>query len=42
LTENENDELFGNSIQAYAEYLEELEQKGKNVAMKIISHAWRT
>jgi hypothetical protein len=39
LTENENDELFENSIQTYVQYLEELKQKGKKVAMKIISHA---
>jgi hypothetical protein len=38
LTENENDELFKNSIQTYVQYLEELKQKGKNVAMKITSH----
>jgi hypothetical protein len=42
LTENEKDELFKNSIQAYIQYLEELKQKGKNLAMKIISHAWRS
>jgi hypothetical protein len=42
LTENEKDELFKNSIQAYVEYLEELKYKGKKVAMKINSHAWRT
>jgi hypothetical protein len=42
LTENEKDELFKNSIQAYVEYLEELKKKGKKVAMNIISHAWRT
>jgi hypothetical protein len=42
LIENEKDELFKNSIQACIEYSEELKQKGKNVAMKIISHAWRT
>jgi hypothetical protein len=41
LTENEKDELFKNSIQAYVQYPEELKQKGKKVAMKIISHAWR-
>jgi hypothetical protein len=40
LTKNENDELFKNSIQAYVQYLEELKQKGKKLAMKIISHAW--
>jgi hypothetical protein len=39
LTENEKDELFKNSIQSYVEYSKELKQKGKNVAMKIISHA---
>jgi hypothetical protein len=39
LTENEKDELFKNSIQAYGQYSEELKQKGKKVAMKIISHA---
>jgi hypothetical protein len=41
-TENEKDELFKNSIQAYVQYLEELKPKGKKVAMKIISHAWRS
>jgi hypothetical protein len=41
LTKNEKDELFENSIQAYVQYLEELKQKGKKVAMKFISHAWR-
>jgi hypothetical protein len=38
LTKNEKDELFKNSIQAYVQYSEELKQKGKKVAMKIISH----
>jgi hypothetical protein len=42
LTENEKDELFENSIQAYVQYLEELKQKGKKLDMKIISHAWRS
>jgi hypothetical protein len=42
LTENEKDELFKNSIQAYIQYPEEMKQKGKKVAMKIISHAWRS
>jgi hypothetical protein len=42
LTKNEKDELFKNSIQAYAQYPEELNQKGKKVALKIISHTWRT
>jgi hypothetical protein len=40
LTKNEKDELFKNSIQAYVQYPEEIKLKGKNVAMKIISHAW--
>jgi hypothetical protein len=39
LTKNKKDELFKNSIQAYVQYPEELKQKGKKVAMKIISHA---
>jgi hypothetical protein len=42
LTENEKDGLFKNSIQAYIQYLEELKQKGKKIAMKIISHTWRS
>jgi hypothetical protein len=42
LTENEKDELFQNSIQAYIQYLEELKQKGKKLAMMIISHVWRS
>jgi hypothetical protein len=42
LSENEKDELFKNSIQAYIQYTEELKQKGKNVATKIISHTWRS
>jgi hypothetical protein len=42
LTQNEMDKLFKNSIQAYVQYPEELKQKGKKVAMKIISHAWRS
>jgi hypothetical protein len=42
LTKNEKDELFKNSIQAYVQYPEELKQKEKKVAMKIISDAWRT
>jgi hypothetical protein len=42
LTKNEKDELFQNSIQAYIQYLEELKQKGKKLAMMIISHAWRS
>jgi hypothetical protein len=42
LTKNEKDKLFKNSIQAYVQYPEELKQKGKKVAMKIISHIWRS
>jgi hypothetical protein len=42
LTENENEELFKNSIQAYVQYPEELKQKGKKVAIKIISHILRS
>jgi hypothetical protein len=42
LTENEKDQLLKNSIQAYIQYSEELKQKGKKLAMKIISHAWRS
>jgi hypothetical protein len=42
LTENEKDELFKNSIQAYIQYPEELKQKEKKLAMKIISQAWRS
>jgi hypothetical protein len=42
LTKNEKGELFENFISAYIEYREVLMQKGKKVAMKIISHAWRT
>jgi hypothetical protein len=42
LTKNEKDELFKNSIQAYVQYLEEQKQKGKKVAMTIISNAWRS
>jgi hypothetical protein len=42
LIKNEKDELFGNSIQAYVQYPKDLKQKGKKVAMKIISHAWRS
>jgi hypothetical protein len=40
LTKNEKDELFENSIQAYVQYLKELKQKEKKIAMKMISHAW--
>jgi hypothetical protein len=42
LTKNKKDEFFKNSIQAYIQYLEELKQKGKKLAMKIISHVWRS
>jgi hypothetical protein len=38
LTKNEKDELFKNSIQAYVQYSKKLNQKGKKVAIKIISH----
>jgi hypothetical protein len=41
LTENEKNELFENSIQAYVQYPKEMKQKRKKVAMKIISLAWR-
>jgi hypothetical protein len=42
LTENEKDELFENSIQAYVQYSKELKQKGKNLALKTISDALRS
>jgi hypothetical protein len=42
LIENEKDELLKNPIQAYVQYLEDLKHKGKKLAMKIISLAWRT
>jgi hypothetical protein len=42
LIENKKDELFRNSIQAYAQYPNELKQKGKKLGMKIISHVWRS
>jgi hypothetical protein len=42
LTENEKDELFENSIQAYVQYSEELKQKGKKLSIKIMCHAWRS
>jgi hypothetical protein len=42
LTENEKDKLFENSIQASVQYSEELKQKGKKLAVKIISHDWRS
>jgi hypothetical protein len=38
LTKNEKDKLFENSIQEYVQYPKDLKQKGKKVAMKIISH----
>jgi hypothetical protein len=41
LTENEKDELFEKSIQAYVQYMKELKQNGKKLVMKIISHALR-
>jgi hypothetical protein len=42
LTKIEKDKLFKNSIQAYVQYPEEMKQKRKKLAMKIISHAWRS
>jgi hypothetical protein len=42
LIKNEKDELFKNSIQSYIQYPKELKQKDKKLAMKIISHAWRS
>jgi hypothetical protein len=42
LTKNEKVKLFKNTIQTYAQYPKEVRQKGKKIAMKIISHAWRT
>jgi hypothetical protein len=42
MNENEKDELFKNSIQAYVQHPKELKPKGKMVAMKIISHTWRS
>jgi hypothetical protein len=42
LMKNDKGELFKNSIQAYVQYPKELKWKGKEVAMKIISHAWRS
>jgi hypothetical protein len=42
LTKNDKDRHFKNSIQSYVQYLEEMKQKGKKLAMKIISHTWRS
>jgi hypothetical protein len=42
LTENEKDKLFKNTIQAYIQYPKELKQKGKKIAINIISYAWRS
>jgi hypothetical protein len=42
LTKNEKGELFENSIQAYVQHPEEMKQKGKKIAVKIISLAWRS
>jgi hypothetical protein len=42
LAENEKDKLFETSIQAYVQYMEELKQKGRKVALKIISYARRS
>jgi Fe2+ transport system protein B len=39
-TKNKKDKVFKNSIQVYVQYLQELKQKGKKLAMKIISHTW--
>jgi hypothetical protein len=41
LIEDEKNELFTNSIQRYVVYSEELKEKGKRAAMKVISHLWR-
>jgi hypothetical protein len=42
LTKDEKQQLFDNCVQAYVEYPEELKEKGKKLAMKNISHSWRT
>jgi hypothetical protein len=42
LTKDEKQQLFDNCVQAYVEYPEELKEKGKKLAMKDISHSWRT
>jgi hypothetical protein len=42
LSDNYKKELFDDSVQAYVEYPEELNKKGKKVVMKTISNAWRT
>jgi hypothetical protein len=42
LTKNGKDELFENSIQAYVQYLEELKLKEKKIAMKLLSHGWKS
>jgi hypothetical protein len=42
LTDDDKKQLFANSVQPYVEYLEELKEKGKKLAMKTISHAWRS
>jgi hypothetical protein len=42
LAENEKDKLFENTIQAYVQYPKELKQKGKKLAINIISHVWRS
>jgi hypothetical protein len=42
LTKNGKDKHFKNYIQAYIQYPEELKQKGKKLAMKIMYHAWRS
>jgi hypothetical protein len=42
LIEIEKVKLLQNFIQAYIQYPKELKRKGKKVAMKIMSHAWRS
>jgi hypothetical protein len=39
LFNNDKKEVFDNSVQAYVEYPEELKDKGKKIALKIIFHA---
>ena len=42
LTKEFKNTLFDNSVQPYVQYPEELKDKGRKIAMKTISHAWRT
>jgi len=42
LTTAERDDIFKNDIQPYVEYPEDLHEKATRLAMKIISHAWRS